>query len=134
MPRLWREPRQAQARGYARVPSCSGDNRPCVPSLLSPSPPPIPADRVLYDTLCPHDLLPVVDEALKLNIQDKDDTSPRRPSTKRAHPAEEKAQPAAPAESSSPEASGRPKRKAAPAPTTEAPVKGRGKKAKTDAA
>ncbi|KAH9170251.1 hypothetical protein EDB89DRAFT_1979663 [Lactarius sanguifluus] len=74
-----------------------------------------------------------LDEALKLNIEDKDDSSPRRPSTKRARPAEEQAPPAVPAESS-PEAGGRPKRKAAPAPATEAPVKSRGKKAKTDAA
>jgi len=74
-----------------------------------------------------------LDEALKLNIEDKEDSSPRRPSTKRVRPAEEQAPPAVQTESS-PEASGRPKRKAAPPPATEAPVKGRGKKAKTDAA
>jgi hypothetical protein len=77
-----------------------------------------------------------VDEALKLNIEDKDDSSPRRPSAKRARPAEEQQAPAAaagPTESTAPEGAGRPKRKAAPAPATETPVKSRGKKAKTDA-
>jgi hypothetical protein len=79
---------------------------------------------------------PTVDEALKLNIEDKDDSSPRRPSAKRARPAEEHQAPAAaaaPTESTAPEGAGRPKRKAAPAPATETPVKSRGKKAKTDA-
>jgi hypothetical protein len=74
-----------------------------------------------------------LDEALKLNIEDKEDSSPRRPPAKRVRPAEEQTSPAVPVESS-PEASSRPKRKAAPPPATEAPVKGRGKKAKTDAA
>ncbi|KAH9974940.1 hypothetical protein BGW80DRAFT_1299117 [Lactifluus volemus] len=77
-----------------------------------------------------------LDEALKLNIEDKDDSSPRRPSAKRARPAEEQQAPAAaagPTESTAPEGAGRPKRKAAPAPATETPVKSRGKKAKTDA-
>jgi len=75
-----------------------------------------------------------LDEALKLNIEDKEESSPRRPSGKRARPAEE--QPAGGAASGDPasEGAGRPKRKAAPAPATEAPVKSRGKKAKTDAA
>jgi len=74
-----------------------------------------------------------VDEALKLNIEDKDDTSPRRPSVKRARPAEEQAAGGAvPAESAA-DGAGRPKRKAAPAPATEVPVKSRGKKAKTEA-
>jgi len=74
-----------------------------------------------------------LEEALKLNIEDKDESSPRRPSIKRARPAEE--QPAGGAASAEPaiEGAGRPKRKAAPAPATETPVKSRGKKAKTDA-
>jgi hypothetical protein len=77
---------------------------------------------------------PTVEEALKLNIEDKDESSPRRPSIKRARPAEE--QPAGGAASAEPalEGAGRPKRKAAPAPATETPVKSRGKKAKTDTA
>jgi hypothetical protein len=76
-----------------------------------------------------------LDEALKLNIEDKDDTSPRRPSTKRARATEEGAPPAVAAESSPEAAGGRPKRKAAaPPPATEAPAKGRGKKPKTDGA
>ena len=94
---------------------------------------PFSADRVLCDALSPHHRLPTVDEALKLNIEDKEESSPRRPPAKRARPAEEQVPPAVPAESS-PEASSRPKRKAAPPPATEGPVKGRGKKAKTDAA
>ena len=86
------------------------------------------------DAIAPCYRTRTVDEALKLNIEDKDDTSPRRPSVKRARPAEEQAAGgAAPAESAA-EGAGRPKRKAAPAPATEAPVKSRGKKAKTDAA
>jgi hypothetical protein len=81
----------------------------------------------------------IVDEALKLNIEDKEETSPRRPTTKRArhaeeHPAGASASAAAPAESSPEGGAGRPKRKAAPAPATEAPVRSRGKKVKTDAA
>lgn len=92
------------------------------------------------DKLVPRDAIAscyrthTVDEAVKLNIEDKDETSPRRPSTKRARPAEE--QPtgdAAPAESA-PEGASRPKRKAAPAPATETPVRSRGKKAKTETA
>ncbi|KAF8258503.1 hypothetical protein EI94DRAFT_1754515 [Lactarius quietus] len=75
-----------------------------------------------------------LDEAQKLHIEDKDDTSPRRPSTKRARPADDQAPSAAQAESSPEAAGGRPKRKAAPPPVSEAPVKGRGKKVKTDAA
>lgn len=74
-----------------------------------------------------------LDEALKLNIEEKEDSSPRRPSAKRVRPAEEQAPPAVATESS-PEAGSRPKRKAAPAPATEAPVKSRSKKAKTDTA
>ncbi|KAI0300674.1 hypothetical protein B0F90DRAFT_1917640 [Multifurca ochricompacta] len=73
-----------------------------------------------------------LDDALKLNIEDKDDGSPRRPSAKRARPAEEQPPVVAPAELS-PEIAGRPKRKAAPAPATDVPVKSRSKKAKTDA-
>jgi len=86
------------------------------------------------DAIAPWYRTHTVDEALKLNIEDKDDTSPRRPSVKRARPAEEQATGGvAPAESAA-EGAGRPKRKAAPAPATEAPVKSRGKKAKTEAA
>jgi len=75
-----------------------------------------------------------LDEALKLNIEDKEESSPRRPSGKRARPAEEQPAGAAPPAESAPEGAGRPKRKAAPAPATDAPVKSRGKKAKTDTA
>ena len=90
--------------------------------------------HVPRDAIAPCYRTYIVDEALKLNIEDKDDTSPRRPSVKRARPAEEQAAGgAAPAESAA-EGAGRPKRKAAPAPATEAPVKSRGKKAKTEAA
>ena len=86
------------------------------------------------DAIAPWYRTHTVDEALKLNIEDKDDTSPRQPSVKRARPAEEQAAGgAAPAESAA-EGAGRPKRKAAPAPATEVPVKSRGKKAKTEAA
>ena len=102
-----------------------------IPAL--PIPPPFLTDSVLYDALSLHHRTPTVDEALKLNIEDKDDTSPRRPSTKRARATVEGAPPAAAAESSPEAAGGRPKRKAAaPPPATEAPAKGRGKKAKTD--
>ena len=104
------------------------------PAPALPIPPPFSTDRVLCDALSPHHRLLTVDEALKLNIEDKDDTSPRRPSTKRARPAEEQAPPAVQAESSPDAAGGRPKRKAAAPPPTEAPVKARGKKAKSDAA
>jgi hypothetical protein len=103
------------------------------PAPALPISPPFSADRVLCDALSPHHRPPTVDEALKLNIEDKEDSSPRRPPAKRVRPAEEQTSPAVPVESS-PEASSRPKRKAAPPPATEAPVKGRGKKAKTDAA
>jgi len=75
-----------------------------------------------------------VDVAVKLNIEDKDETSPRRPSAKRARPAEEQPTGGAATAESVPEGAGRPKRKAAPAPATETPVKSRGKKAKTEAA
>ncbi|KAN0118828.1 hypothetical protein V8E52_004600 [Russula decolorans] len=75
-----------------------------------------------------------LDEALKLNIEDKDESSPRRPSTKRARPAEEHPAGAHPAESALEGGASRPKRKAAPAPATETPVRSRGKKLKTDTA
>jgi len=75
-----------------------------------------------------------LDEALKLNIEDKEETSPRRPSTKRARPAEEQPAGAQPAESAPESGASRPKRKAAPAPATETPVRSRGKKVKTDTA
>jgi hypothetical protein len=78
-----------------------------------------------------------VDEALKLNIEDKEEASPRRPTTKRARQTEEQpagAGAAPPAEPSAEGGAGRPKRKAAPAPATETPVRSRGKKVKTDAA
>lgn len=98
-----------------------------------PITPPFSTDSILFDALSLHHCSPTVDEALKLNIEDKDDSSPRRPSTKRARPTEEQAPPAVQADSSPEASGGRPKRKAAPPPATEAPVKGRGKKAKTDA-
>ena len=96
--------------------------------------PPLSAKLALPDPVVPRGRTHAVDEALKLNIEDKEESSPRRPSGKRARPAEE--QPAGGAASGDPasEGAGRPKRKAAPAPATEAPVKSRGKKAKTDAA
>jgi len=96
--------------------------------------PPLSAELALPDPVVPRGRTHAVDEALKLNIEDKEESSPRRPSGKRARPAEE--QPAGGAASGDPasEGAGRPKRKAAPAPATEAPVKSRGKKAKTDAA
>ena len=75
-----------------------------------------------------------VDEALKLNIEDKEESSPRRPSTKRGRPAEEHHAGAQPAESAHDGGAGRPKRKAAPTPATETPVRSRGKKVKTDTA
>jgi hypothetical protein len=87
--------------------------------------------------LYPHYRTHTVDEALKLNIEDKEESSsPRRPTTKRARQTEEKpagtgaAPPAETAESGA----SRPKRKAAPAPATETPVRSRGKKVKTDTA
>jgi hypothetical protein len=105
------------------------------PAPALPIPPPFSTDSVLCNILSPHYRTPTVDEALKLNIEDKDDTSPRRPSTKRARATEEGAPPAVAAESSPEAAGGRPKRKAAaPPPATEAPAKGRGKKPKTDGA
>lgn len=105
------------------------------PAPALPIPPPFSTDSVLCDALSPHYRPLTVDEALKLNIEDKDDTSPRRPSTKRARATEEGAPPAVAAESSPEAAGSRPKRKAAaPPPATEAPSKGRGKKAKTDGA
>src|SRR6266702_2303413 len=75
-----------------------------VPAL--PIPPSFPADRVLCDGLSPGHRPPIVDETLKLNIEDKVDSSPRRPSAKRVRPAEEQAPPAVATESS-PEAGGR---------------------------
>jgi hypothetical protein len=78
-----------------------------------------------------------VDEALKLNIEDKEESSPRRPSTKRARHTEEQpagASAAPPADPAPEGGAGRPKRKAAPAPATETPVRSRGKKVKTDTA
>jgi hypothetical protein len=75
-----------------------------------------------------------VDEALKLNIEDKEESSPRRPSTKRGRPAEEHPADTQPTESAHDGGAGRPKRKAAPAPATETPVRSRGKKVKTDTA
>lgn len=101
-----------------------------LPSIL----PPLSAKHVHCCPVSPHHWSHTVDEALKLNIEDKDDSSPRRPSTKRARPAEEQQAPAYVPADSAAEGAGRPKRKAAPAPVTETPVKSRGKKAKTDAA
>ncbi|KAH9984913.1 hypothetical protein BJV77DRAFT_965820 [Russula vinacea] len=78
-----------------------------------------------------------LDEALKLNIEDKEESSPRRPSTKRARHTEEQpagASAAPPADRAPEGGAGRPKRKAAPAPATETPVRSRGKKVKTDTA
>ncbi|KAI0290247.1 hypothetical protein BC826DRAFT_1028005 [Russula brevipes] len=74
-----------------------------------------------------------LDEALKLNIEDKEESSPRRPAAKRARQADEQPAGAAPGTEPAAEGAGRPKRKAAPVPATETPVKSRGKKAKTDA-
>lgn len=82
----------------------------------------------------PHCRTHTVDEALKLNIEDKEESSPRRPSTKRARPAEEHPAGAHPAESAAEGGASRPKRRAAPAPATETPVRSRGKKVKTDTA
>ena len=87
--------------------------------------------------LRPHRRTHAVDEALKLNIEDKEESSPRRPSTKRARHTEEQpagASAAPPADRAPEGGAGRPKRKAAPAPATETPVRSRGKKVKTDTA
>ncbi len=101
-----------------------------VPCIL----PPLSAKLALPDPVVPRGRTHAVDEALKLNIEDKEESSPRRPSGKRARPAEEQPTGGAAASEPASEGAGRPKRKAAPAPATEAPVKSRGKKAKTDAA
>ena len=103
------------------------------PLSVLPIIPPFSDKPSLCDAIAPCYRTHTVDEALKLNIEDKDDSSPRRPSGKRPRAEEQPAGGAAPAESA-PEGAGRPKRKAAPAPATEAPVKSRGKKAKTEAA
>jgi hypothetical protein len=90
--------------------------------------------RLVPCYLFPHCRTHTVDEALKLNIEDKEESSPRRPSTKRARPAEEQPAGAQHAESAPESGASRPKRKAAPAPATETPVRSRGKKVKTDTA
>jgi hypothetical protein len=98
------------------------------PVSVLPIPPPLSAKHLHPSAISPHHRVHTVDEALKLNIEDKEESSPRRPSAKRVLPADEEQAPAAASAKSAPEGAGRPKRKAAPAPATETLVKSRGKK------
>ena len=77
-----------------------------VPRIL----PPLSAKLALPDPVVPRGRTHAVDEVLKLNIEDKEESSPRKPSAKRGRPAEE--QPAGGAASGelAPEGAGRPKR------------------------